>query len=128
MELAVRLRDEPADAVARELDGLDVTELRDVAILAAACINVDRPISELVWWTQLDRFPMRDRRRVRRMELDGGSPCGTAPAYRRHVARGELVDVACEVGYRREEMDRKRLEYGRRPAAVPDLPSDQLAA
>ena len=100
LDVAVRVREEPPEAVAAELDQMPPDELRDALILAAACIQVDRPISELVWWAKLERFPMADRR-----------GCGTRQAWRRHRAHGEPADVACEIGYRREEMERKRDRY-----------------
>ena len=101
LDVAVRIREEPPDAVVREFDGLDRGELRDLA-LASACIDVSRPVSDVVWWSDLDQVP---RHRIGPNQL---APCGTRAAYRRHRARGEPVDVACEVAYLGEEAERKR--------------------
>lgn len=107
MDVAVRIREEPPEAVAREFGGLDYQELRDLALLAAACIPIDRPVSGVVWWTDLDRVPKALRHR---------QPCGTHAAYNRHKARSEPVDLACEVAERKYNADRYQLQRARPPA------------
>lgn len=91
LSVAVRIRDEPADAAARELDGLDARELRDLAVLASACIDVSLPLSKLTWWADMDRLPAPSRA-VR--------PCGTHTAFNRHKARGETPCAACQIAER----------------------------
>lgn len=96
LQVAVRLREEPADAADRELDGLDPAEIRHLALVACGGLDVDRPISELYGWVGVERVP----RRVPRSHRPDGSlvePCGTRPAYRRHLAHGQPPDVACEL-------------------------------
>lgn len=113
MDVAVRIREEAPDAVAREFGGLDYQELRDLALLASACIDVQRPYSDVVWWAEVDRPPVKHRVKP------GGQlnlrPCGTRAAYRRHLAHGEKPDLACELAYRREESERKKRPSGALP-------------
>ncbi len=51
MQVAARIREEPADAVARLINHLGRTELRDMVMVLAAAVPDDRPISTLIdWW------------------------------------------------------------------------------
>lgn len=107
LDMAVRIREEPPDAVARTMHGLDQGELRDLALLMAACVDVGRPVREVVWWTELDRMPPRPRHI---------QPCGTHAAYNRHRAKGEPVDLACEVAERQHNAE--RYQQRKRPPSV----------
>lgn len=109
LDLAVRIRDEDPATARRALDGLDHTELTDLAVLMAACVDVTRPVRDVVWWTDqpLTRLPTAVRH--------DRQPCGTPAAYRRHLSHNEDPDLACEVAYRRSETARKRQD--RRTAA-----------
>lgn len=104
LDAAVRIRDGEAAEVRQAFDAMPHTELRDIAVLLAGCVDVSRPVSELVWWTAepVELLP----------RLPAGSPvmqpCGTPAAYRRHLVRGEPVDVACESAYLRYETERHR--------------------
>jgi hypothetical protein len=98
LDVAVRIRDEDPTSVARALDGLAPDELRDLAVLLAACVPTDKPLSDVVWWADDTRLPAA-------LKLQ---PCGTSGAYKRHLRRGEEPDVACVLAYRKAETTRKR--------------------
>lgn len=102
LDVAVRIRDGDRADVVRDLDALDYTEMRDLVLLLAGCVDIDRHIGDLVWWTE-DRLTALPRARP------GLPPCGTPRGYRRHIERGESADVACELAYLRHESERKRL-------------------
>lgn len=102
LDLAVRLRDEDPAAARTALDGLDRSELGDVATLLAACVPVQVQRSALLgWWTH----PRSEHR-----------PCGTPAAARRHHARDEPLDPLCDVAVK--ERDRVRKRASRAAAAV----------
>lgn len=96
LEVAVRLREEPADAVVRELDGLDTTEIRDLALIACAGVDVTRTITDLYGWCDVDRVPPR----ATRLGPNGKplAPCGSHSAHNRHRRNGEPLDVVCVIG------------------------------
>jgi hypothetical protein len=100
MDVACRLYEEPADAVATHLAHLDWREMRDLVMVMGGCIDVDKPVSQVVRWTDLHELP----RNTGRYDL---MPCGTYAAYRRHVRRGEPVDLLCEAGYLRHLAGRR---------------------
>lgn len=104
LDAAVRIRDGEAAEVRQAFDAMSHTELRDIAVLLAACVDVARPVSELVWWTA-EPVEVLPRQSAGRKVLQ---PCGTPAAYHRHIARGESVDVACESAYLRHEAERAR--------------------
>jgi hypothetical protein len=105
LDLACRVRDEPPTAVARGFAHLTVGEMRDLVLLLAAAVPVDRPVSELLGWFAAGvEIPVR-----RKLQ-----PHGTPAAYRRHTDRGEEPCVACTLAYR--EWDRQR-KADRRTAA-----------
>jgi hypothetical protein len=61
IDVAVRIRDEDPVDVARTLDRLDRAELRDLAVLLAACVDIARPVSTLLaWWGQPPAPPPPD--------------------------------------------------------------------
>jgi hypothetical protein len=100
LDVAVRIRDENPDDVARTLDGLDATELRDMVVLLGAAIDVGVSHSVLYgWWTGRTR------------EL---RPCGTHAAAQRHRTRGEPLCGECRDAER--EYDRVRKRYVRSAA------------
>lgn len=101
LDLAVRLRDEDPAAARRALDGLDRGDLLDLATLLAACVDITRPVSDVIWWTDQPPARLPTTRRT-------PQPCGTPAAYRRHRVHGEQPDLACESAYRRYEVARKR--------------------
>lgn len=91
LDVAVELRDDDPEAVARLLQALDRTELRDLVMLLAAGIDVNVSVSMLYGWLGL------------------GDPgrCGTQRAVSRHRRRGEKLDVACLA------FDAQRKRHGR---------------
>ena len=92
LQVAATIREEPADAVARLLVGLDYAELRDMVMMLAAATPVQMPPSALLgWWTNP------------RPQLQ---PCGSIAAARRHQRRGEELDPLCEQAAK--EWDRVR--------------------
>ena len=94
LQVAASIREEPADAVARLISHLDWSELRDMALLLAAAVPVDMPVSVLMGWYTHPRPQLR--------------PCGTLAAARRHRARGEPLDPLCEHAERETERVRHR--------------------
>lgn len=110
-DVATRVHEEHVNEVVREFRGLDYGELRDLALLMAACVDVTRPVSEVVWWTAVDRMPIKPF-----TKYNGLRPCGTRAAYRRHITRGEAPDLACELAFRREEIERKKRHRSSRAA------------
>ena len=109
LDIAVRIREEDPNAVARAMYGLDYGELRDLALLMAACVDVNRPVGEVVWWTDLDRVPAEPRPH---------RPCGSHAAYNRHIANGEPVDIACELAERAYQTERGRVRRARARATA----------
>lgn len=95
LDVADRIRDEDPTAVARTLDSLDRTELRDLVILLGAAVDISAPVSMLFgWW----------HGRPRRLR-----PCGTPAAAKRHRARGEELCDECREAQRTWDRGRKRL-------------------
>lgn len=94
LDLAVRLRDEDPAAARRALDGLDRTDLLDLATLLAACVPVQVPRSALLGWYTHPRHEHR--------------PCGTPAAARRHHERGEALDPLCDIAGKEHDRIRKR--------------------
>jgi hypothetical protein len=90
LDIAVRIRDEDPAAVARTLDGLDRTELRDAILLLAAAVDVSVTPTVLFGW----------------LGIGIAAGCGTQPAVSGHRRRGQPLDPACLAFDAR----RKRLE------------------
>lgn len=67
LDIAARIRDEhPAD-VARALGHLDQAQLRDLALLLAACVDVDQPRRRLLaWWNDPALFHPADKLQAER--------------------------------------------------------------
>lgn len=105
LDVACRIRDEHPTTAARAFAHLTVAEVRDLVLLLAAAVPVDRPISELLGWFAPDvQVPSR---RVLQ-------PHGTPAAHKRHTERSEEPCVACVLAYR--EWDRNRKTAAREAA------------
>jgi hypothetical protein len=88
LDVAVQIRDDDPEAVARLLQALDRT---DLVMLLAAGLDINVPVTMLYGWLGLGD-PQR---------------CGTQRAVSRHRRRGEKLDVACLA------FDAKRKQRGR---------------
>lgn len=77
--VAVELRDDDPESVARLLQALDRHELRDLVMLLAAGIDINVPVTMLYGW-----LGFADPQR-----------CGTQRAVSRHRRHREKLDVAC---------------------------------
>jgi hypothetical protein len=91
LDVAVQIRDDDPEAVARLLQALDRTEMRDLVMVLAAAVDINVPVTMLYGWLGLGD-PQR---------------CGTQRAVSRHRRRGEKLDVACLA------FDAKRKQRGR---------------
>lgn len=86
-----------------------------IAYLAADGLT-DRQIAERLGWTMSKIKQCRVRYDIPSKHPNGGHfpadpeklrPCGTYAAYRRHLRRGEPVDVACVQANQRRSQDRR---------------------
>lgn len=124
LELAVRLRDEVGPGVTQAAgDVLAAAGGDPVAALtvAAALIRVDAPID--AWWRagtapgRVDVEPL-----IRDLRL---APCGTHAAFNRHKSRGEDIDMACRIGERTYDRNRKRARTSGQRGDNPPRPVDK---
>lgn len=98
LDVAVELRDDDPESVARLLQALDRHELRDLVMLLAAGIDVDVPRRLLyAWW-----YVPTNVRELR--------PHGTHAAAARHRYHGEPLCTPCREAERERDRDRKRKE------------------
>lgn len=96
LQLAERIREDDPAAVRRTIAALPADEQTDLAVLLAAHVPIDLPRSVLIgWW---EHHP----------QSGGLKPCGTLAAAKRHQARGEQLDPACQWTLREHERVRKR--------------------
>lgn len=102
LDVAVQIRDDDPEAVARLLQALDRAELRDLVMLLAAAVDVDRRKSQLFRWYLATPRELR--------------PCGTPAAARRHQRSGEPLCDACREALQSAWRARKRTQRGRRAA------------
>lgn len=99
LQLAARLREEDPADVRRTVDAMPADEVRDLALLIAACVPVDVSPSVLLGWWQHPRSEPYAR-----------APCGTPSAAKRHRERGEPVDPLCGWAIREYDRVRKRVK------------------
>ena len=92
--------DGDTEDIARFLRTLRPVERDWFPVILAALVDVDRTEADMLRWITWDEHG----------QAAGRKPCGTYPAYRSHLERGELVDDACaEAGraYYRERYRRR---------------------
>jgi hypothetical protein len=109
------------DAVHRA-DRLDIArivadaDLPALAVVLAAMVDEDKPVSELLAWARDLRVrPAGARKGSKAPRLL--QPCGTHAAYTRHRSRGEEPCEACVIGERLYQRNRPGKRAGARRAA-----------
>ncbi|GEM_PF-4664478 len=116
VELAVRVRDEPAATngawLARKLP--DPADRWALCFVLAAAVPIDKPWRQLTAWTTAPPAPVtpiakpRPGRPKGRAERQPVKPCGTRAAAHRHRYHGERICDPCLEAEREHDRNRKR--------------------
>ena len=110
--------DGDTEDIARFLRDLPQDERDWLPVILAALVDVDRTEAEMLRWVTWDEYG----------QAAGRKPCGTYPAYRAHLERGELVDDACAEAGRVYYRERYRRRAKARKAKIAATREDANAA